>query len=111
MMSLSLNVENFITLKLSPTNYPLWHEQALALTKSQELLGHITKEDPIPPKYTTLDINNTSNVDIYAPSLTKAYIAWRKANRLLRGWIIGTLSRETLGLIVGLDTQMRFGKH
>jgi len=30
MSTLSLNVGNFITLKLSPTNYPLWREQALA---------------------------------------------------------------------------------
>ena len=49
MTSLSLNVGNFITLKLSPTNYPLWREQALALAESQELLGHLTNEDPAHP--------------------------------------------------------------
>ncbi|KAA8523205.1 hypothetical protein F0562_009628 [Nyssa sinensis] len=104
MTSLSLNVGNFVTLKLSPTNYPLWREQALALAESQELLGHLTNEDPSPPKYTTPDVNHTSNADTSAPRLTEAYIAWRKADRLLRGWIIGTLSEETLGLVVGLDT-------
>ena len=49
MTSLSLNVGNFITLKLNPTNYSLWCEQALALVESQELLGHLTNEDPAPP--------------------------------------------------------------
>ena len=101
MTSLSLNVGNFITLKLSPTNYPLWREQALALAESQELLGHLTNEDPAPPKYT---IPDSTNAETLAPSMTEAYIAWRKADRLLRGWIIGTLSEETLGLVVGLDT-------
>ena len=59
MTSLSFNVGNFITLKLSPTNYPLWREQALALAESQELLGHLTNEDPTPPQYTIPDSNNT----------------------------------------------------
>ncbi|KAJ1424079.1 gag-polypeptide of LTR copia-type [Sesbania bispinosa] len=63
MTSLSLNVGNFITLKLTPSNYPLWREQALALAESQDLV-----------------------------------------DRLLRGWIIRTLSEEALGLVVGLDT-------
>ncbi|KAF1898420.1 hypothetical protein Lal_00042112 [Lupinus albus] len=38
MTPLSLNVSNFITLKLSSTNYPLWREQALALAESQDLV-------------------------------------------------------------------------
>ena len=36
--------------------------------------------------------------------LWETFIKWRKTDRLLRGWLIGTLSEETLGLIVGLDT-------
>ncbi|KAF8392129.1 hypothetical protein HHK36_022471 [Tetracentron sinense] len=32
------------------------------------------------------------------------YIVWRQTDRLLRGWITGTLSEEVLGLVVGLDT-------
>ena len=104
MTSLSLNVGNFITLKPSPTNYPLWCEQALALTESQELLGHLTNEDPAPPKHNIPDADDTLNTETSTTRLTKAYIAWRKADRLLQGWIIVTLSEETLGLVVGLET-------
>ena len=104
MTSLSLNIGNFIALKLSLTNYPLRREQALALAKNQELLGHLTNEDPVPPQYSIPDSSNTPTVETYAPRITKAYIAWRKADCLLQGWIIGTLSEETLGLAVGLDT-------
>ncbi|KAK4487845.1 hypothetical protein RD792_003581 [Penstemon davidsonii] len=32
------------------------------------------------------------------------YIAWRRSERLLRGWITGTLSEEVLSLVVGLET-------
>ena len=74
------------------------------LAKSQELLGHLTNEDPVPPQYIIPDSSNTPTIETYAPRITKAYIAWRKADCLLQGWIIGTLSEETLGLAVGLDT-------
>ena len=81
----------------------MWCEQALALAESQELLGHLTNEDPAPPQYTIPDSSNTPTIETFAPRITKASIAWRKANRLLQGWITGTLSKETLGLVVGLD--------
>jgi hypothetical protein len=104
MTSLSLNVGNFITLKLSQTNYPLWREQALSLAESQELVGHLTNEDPAPTKFTTQDLVNNSNTENTIPVLTEAFITWRKSDWLLRGWIIGTLSEEALSLVVGLET-------
>ncbi|CAJ2666782.1 unnamed protein product [Trifolium pratense] len=104
MTSLSLNVGNFITLKLNPTNYPLWREQALALAESQDLVGHLTNEDPAPTQFTTPDPNNTTNSEQFVPKITDEFVKWRKADRLLRGWIIGTLSEEALGLVVGIDT-------
>ncbi|KAJ1385455.1 gag-polypeptide of LTR copia-type [Sesbania bispinosa] len=104
MTSLSLNVGNFITLKLTPTNYTLWREQALALAESQDLVGHLTNEDPAPTQYTTPNSNNITNSETFTPKLTTEFVTWRKADRLLRGWIIGTLFEEALGLVVGLDT-------
>jgi hypothetical protein len=104
MSSLSLNVGNFITLKLTPNNYPLWREQDLALAESQDLVGHLTNEDPAPIQYTTPDISNITSGEKLEPKLTETFIAWRKADHLLRWWIIGTLSEETLSLVVGLDT-------
>lgn len=104
MTTLSLNVGNFVTLRLTPNNYPLWREQALALAESQELVGHLTNEDPAPTKFTAPTQNSSENAETPTPQLTDTFLAWRKSDRLLRGWIIGTLSEETLGLVVGLDT-------
>jgi hypothetical protein len=101
MSTLSLNVGNFIILKLIPTNYPLWREQALALAEIQDLVDHLINKDSIPNKYIVPDSTTTTNS---SPRLTEEYIVWRKANRLLHGWLIGTLSEQTLGLAVGLDT-------
>jgi hypothetical protein len=81
MTSLSLNIGNFITLKLNPTNYLLWSEQALALVESQELVGHLTDEEPAPTKYTTQDL--ATNTEHSTPMLSNEYISWRKADQLL----------------------------
>lgn len=58
MTSLSINVCNLMTLRFTPTNYPLWREQALALAKRQDLVGHLTDDDPAPSQYTTPNSNN-----------------------------------------------------
>jgi hypothetical protein len=102
MTSLSLNVGNFITLKLNPTNYPLWREQALALAESQELVDHLTDEEPSPTKYTTQDL--ATNIEYSTPMLSNEYISWRKSDQLLRGWIIGTLLEEALSIVIGVET-------
>jgi hypothetical protein len=36
--------------------------------------------------------------------LSNEYISWRKSDRLLRGWIIGTLLEESLSIVVGVET-------
>jgi hypothetical protein len=83
---------------------PSWREQVLALAESQELVGHLTNEDFVPIKYDIPDPNKTTDAKISTPKLTEEYIVWRKADHLLRGWIIETLSEETLGLAIGLET-------
>ncbi|KAL5789616.1 hypothetical protein ACOSQ2_004504 [Xanthoceras sorbifolium] len=105
MTSSSLNVRNFVTLKLTQSNYPLWREHVLELAESQDLVGHLTNETPIPTKYTTSDSNTTETGNI-TPQLTTEFVAWQKSDRLLRGWIIGTLSEKALRLVIGLDTAL-----
>ena len=65
MISLSLNVGNFVTLKLTPSNYPLWGEQVLILAESQDLIHHLIKENPIPIKFATPEANTTNNENYF----------------------------------------------
>lgn len=113
MNSLSLNVGNFVTLKLTPSNNPLWREQVLGLAESQDLVHHLTTGSPVPPKFSPQNTETTNNQNLQTPNkentsstITKEFIAWQKSDRLLRGWIIGTLSEEALGLVIGLDTSL-----
>lgn len=102
MASLLLNIGNFITLKLSPTNYPLRREQALALVESQELLDHLTIENSAPPTY-PIPESNTTSAKTSTQKMIDAYITCRKVDRFLQGWLIGTLFEETLGIVMGLN--------
>ena len=36
--------------------------------------------------------------------LNPSFIKWRKIDRLVKGWLTATLSKEVLGIVVGLDT-------
>lgn len=96
MSSTSLNIGNFVTLKLKPENYPFWREQVLALAESQELTEFLIGESqPLPVVLPTTEGSN--------PLPNPEYKKWKIANWLLRGWIIGTLAEEALGQAISLD--------
>nr|GMC90612.1 Retrovirus-related Pol polyprotein from transposon TNT 1-94 [Ipomoea batatas] len=101
--TISLNVANFVTLKLTPENYLLWREQLLALAESQDMVGLLTGEIKKPTMYK----NNTTTAGTSITdtnTLSDEYLRWRKEDHLLRGWIIGTLTEEALGLVIGLES-------
>ncbi|KAF3787096.1 hypothetical protein EJ110_NYTH23923 [Nymphaea thermarum] len=90
----TLNVANFVSIKLSQTNFLLWKTQVLGLIESQDLQGFFDDEIVVPYRYIINGDKREINPD---------YLQWKKSDRLLRGWITGTLSEEVLGLVV--DTQ------
>ena len=74
----------------------LFGMKVIALAESQDLFDHLNGDVDIP----TMDTPKTSLID--KPTLSENYLKWKKSDRLLRGWIIGTLTEEALGLVVGL---------
>ncbi|EPS73343.1 hypothetical protein M569_01413 [Genlisea aurea] len=99
--STSVNVTNFITVKLNNTNFHLWHEMALGLAENQGLAGHLTGETIIPPKFEAVPEGQTT---IEQPKLTKEFQEWHTSDRLLRSWLLSTISEESWPLIVGCET-------
>ncbi|KAL3371437.1 hypothetical protein AABB24_008133 [Solanum stoloniferum] len=71
----SLNIDNFVTIKLSnSSNYNLWKAQIICLLESQELVGFI----------------DGTNL-IHLPLLD---LKWKRSDRLVKGWIFGSLAEE-----------------
>ncbi|KAK1559196.1 hypothetical protein Q3G72_011735 [Acer saccharum] len=89
----TINVANFVSLKLTSTNYLLWETQVLALIESQDLLGFITVKVPEPEAEIDGEGGKVPNPD---------QAAWKWTDRLVKAWITATMSEEALGTVVGL---------
>ncbi|OMO87248.1 hypothetical protein COLO4_20725 [Corchorus olitorius] len=63
------------------------------------MVGFIDGSFAMPKTHVTIS-SDEGSVETINPDFT----AWKRSDRLLRGWITGTLSEEVLGLVVGLDT-------
>ncbi|KAL5709389.1 hypothetical protein ACHQM5_020086 [Ranunculus cassubicifolius] len=98
---ITLNVTNFVSMKLTQSKYLLWRFQFLGLVGSQEILGFLDQTEPAPEEFLTVEDKEThKKEEVSNPD----YAAWKRYDCLVRGWITGTLSEEALGLVVGLDT-------
>jgi hypothetical protein len=99
----NLNVANFISLKLTSTNFLLWEIQVLSLIESRDLLGFITGTISAPIS----EIPNATEDGIMPnPDLA----TWTRTNRLIKEWITTTNFKEALGTVVGLTTSLNVWK-
>lgn len=73
----------------------------MGLIESQDMMGFIDGGYPMPQEYT---ISNAEGASEAQKVKNTDYVQWKRSDRLLRGWITGTLSEEVLGLVVGLET-------
>ncbi|KAA8544471.1 hypothetical protein F0562_022489 [Nyssa sinensis] len=73
----------------------------LVLLESQDLLCFINGTNPSPAqKSTVYGCSTNSMEEIEKPD----YLLWRRSDRLVKGWIIGSLSEEILDIVLGLNT-------
>ncbi|KAK3038022.1 hypothetical protein RJ639_029973 [Escallonia herrerae] len=97
-----INVGEYVPYKLSQTNYFMWSNFITSLIEDHGLMGFINGTITAPPKKITVP-------DDSSPTGTKEvenedYIKWKKTDRLLRGWILGTLNEDVLVLVHFLET-------
>ncbi|KAF8392751.1 hypothetical protein HHK36_023100 [Tetracentron sinense] len=95
--SSSINVSNYVSMKLSSSNFLLWKMQVMSLLESEDMLGFIDGEFPMPDRVLQLSENKEET-----PS--PKFIAWKKSDRKVKAWVISTLLDEALRLVVGLET-------
>lgn len=90
----SVNVSNLIVIKLNSTNYLVWEAQLLNLIESVGFTGFLDGSIKELPK----------TVVVTKPGLGQEvqnmeYLAWKRSDRLLKGWITSTLSKEIVNLL------------
>ncbi|XP_016493499.1 uncharacterized protein LOC107812838 isoform X7 [Nicotiana tabacum] len=76
---LAVNEANFVSIKLSKSNYSLWKAQIVCLLESQELVGFVDGTITSPLETDGLD-----------------YLQWKKSDRFVKGLILGSLTEQVL---------------
>lgn len=93
-------IVSYITLRLTPENYPIWKDQVLLQAALYDCSGLLTGVDKPPSMY--LEVSDSQSTTV-----NPDYAKWLKRDLQMRGWIMATLSEESLGLIVGLDSSYK----
>ena len=88
------NLISIVSVKLNATNYLIWRMQIFPLIQSLKLMNHLTDDAPKPK------ILKESSESIPNPKFDERV----NIDLLLCSWIIGTLSEEALGHVVGMNT-------
>ncbi|GAV69740.1 UBN2_3 domain-containing protein [Cephalotus follicularis] len=91
----SPNLQHFITIKLSQTNYLLWKTQLTPILKAYNFLDLVHGDEPCPPQLTSED---------NPASLNPSYTSWCQRDQLVLSWINASLSETTLPLVIGKNT-------
>ncbi|KAK2969264.1 hypothetical protein RJ640_004058 [Escallonia rubra] len=71
----------------------------MGLIESQEMMGFLDGAHEKPDEYITSSTAGAAGEKILTEN--PQFCAWRNLDRLLRGWITGTLSEEVMGLVIG----------
>ncbi|CAL1371852.1 unnamed protein product [Linum trigynum] len=91
--SISLSANPQLTVKLTPTNYLLWHAQITPLLRCHQLMGHVDGSLPALPQI----VNGQSN---------SAYWSWYVRDQYVLTWINLSLSEAVLPNVVNKATAL-----
>lgn len=95
--SLTLQVmSHMITVKLSSSNYLLWHSFIHPLFFSQKFLPYVNGSLPSPSKTVVDSAGSTS--------LNSMYVKWYANDQIVKVFLTSTLSEETLATVIGCAT-------
>lgn len=88
-----MSVGNCISIKLSMSNYLLWKTQLWSLIESEGLTSFIDGTANEPQQF-------LEKADTVNPLSSE----WRKTDRMLKSWLLGTMTEEVLSLVIGLKS-------
>ncbi|XP_008388768.3 uncharacterized protein [Malus domestica] len=91
--SSSSNVSNFLTIKLDPTNYPLWQAQMLPLLRSRNLVSFVDGTSKCPPAFLKDDEGKLT--------LNPEFKAWVQQDIMVMSWIKSSVHPTVLAALIG----------
>lgn len=89
-------MSHMITMKLSSSNYLLWHSLIHHLFFSQEFLSYIDGSSPLPAKMIVDAVGSTSP--------NPGYTKWYANDQIVKVFLTSTLSEEALATVTGCSS-------
>ena len=83
---------SFISIKLSTTNFLLWHNQIIPLVRSLGVLHHLSNGEKLAEEINDDKGNKSPNPQ---------YQQWISNDGLLTSWLLGTMKEDVLSMIGG----------
>ncbi|CAH1448934.1 unnamed protein product [Lactuca virosa] len=100
----NLSATSFTTVKLSGRDeYRMWKTQIICLLESRGMLGFIDGTFVRPEASSSSSVSGKEKVD----ELETHHRLWRRSDPLVKGWILGSLSKPTLGYVLDHLHQQR----
>lgn len=100
-----INEANFVSIKLSESNYTLWKAQIDCLLESQDLVGFVDGTITSPLESVTIAPGTTVDGSSGArETVNQDYLQWRKTDRLVKGLLLGSLNELVLRDVVDKAT-------
>lgn len=94
------NISNMIMVKLNRSNYTLWRLRFLRVLKKYRVYGLVEGSDSCPPAFV---INSRGYItDVINP----AYDIWMERDRIVKLWLISTVSEDLLHNMAGKTSAM-----
>ncbi|XP_010451841.1 PREDICTED: uncharacterized protein LOC104734030 [Camelina sativa] len=92
----TLHISNCVTVQLTEKNYLLWKTQFESFLSGQNLLGFVNGAFPqplasIPVPAIDGQVSHVTNPD---------FLAWHRADQVVRAWLLGSLSEDILRYVV-----------
>lgn len=88
----------FVTVRLKTKNFLMWESQITNLKESQGCMGFI--DGIIRSPHMLITVSDSPGQLVSNPN----FLAWKQTDRLIKGWIISTLSEEILSQVMGSDS-------
>ncbi|XP_048424355.1 uncharacterized protein LOC103968104 isoform X2 [Pyrus x bretschneideri] len=89
------DVSTYLTIKLDPTNYPLWQAQMLTLLRSRNLTSCVDGTSKCPPAFLKDDEGN------FTDTVNPEFDAWIQQDAMVMSWIKSSVHPTVLGALFG----------
>ncbi|KAL5751705.1 hypothetical protein ACOSQ2_022212 [Xanthoceras sorbifolium] len=106
LVSIAKTLSFNVSIKLDMNNYLHWKTSLLPAIRALDLERIISPLTPVPSPYIEVQSTLTPGTSTVQQQINPAAIIWKKADQLLFGWLISTVSPSLIGQVTRCKTSL-----